>query len=145
MVVDQSIDNALKQVYFKSRHSGNGSGSGRGSYARLDITCHTCGKKGHIQKDCRSKGNGSSWNSPKKSTNELPEWMTQKPVVSDTKHMIKSTINRNNKKYMWCTFFNNGQGEWLFHWKDSHEEWKEKQVKNKLVHFSGYSANAVIY
>ena len=33
---------------------------------------HKCGKRGHIQKDCRSKGNGSSGNSPKKSKNKLP-------------------------------------------------------------------------
>ena len=70
--IEQSINKALKQVYFKSRRSGNGSGSGRGSYARSDITCHEYGKKGHIKKDCRSTVNGSSGNTPKKSTNELP-------------------------------------------------------------------------
>ena len=63
---------ALKQVDFKSRSSGNGSGSEKGSSARSDISCHKCGKNGHIQKDCRSKGNGSSGNSSKSSTNELP-------------------------------------------------------------------------
>ena len=30
-------------------------------------------KMGHIHKDCRSKANGSSGNTPKKSINELPE------------------------------------------------------------------------
>ena len=72
MTIEQLINKALKQVYFKRRRSGNISGSGRGSSARSDITCHKCGKKGYIQKDCRSKGNGSSGNSSKKSTNELP-------------------------------------------------------------------------
>ena len=81
VVIEQSINKALKQVDFKSRRSGNGSGSGRGSSARSDITCHKCGKKGHIHKDCRSKGNGSSGNPPKKSTNKLTEWVTQKPVL----------------------------------------------------------------
>ena len=72
VVIGRSINKTLKQVNFKSRSSGNGSGSRKGSSARSDITCHKCGKKGHIQKDCRSKGNGSSGNSSKKSTNELP-------------------------------------------------------------------------
>ena len=73
VVIEQSINKALKQVNFKSRRGVNGSGSGRGSSARSDNgTCHKCGKKGHIQKDCRSKGNGSSGNLSKKSTNELP-------------------------------------------------------------------------
>ena len=30
-------------------------------------------KKGHIQKNCKSKVNGSSGNTPKKSINDLPE------------------------------------------------------------------------
>ena len=72
VAIEQSIKKALKQVDFKSHSSGNNSGSGRGSSARSDITCHKCGKKGHMQKDCRSTGNGSSGNTPKKSTNELP-------------------------------------------------------------------------
>ena len=58
VAIEQSINKALKQVNFKIRHSVNGSGPGRGSSARSDITCHKCGKKGHIQKDFRSKGNG---------------------------------------------------------------------------------------
>ena len=69
MAIEKSSNKTLKQVDFKSRSSGNGSGSGKGSFARSDITCHRCGLKGHIQKDCRSKVNGSSGNSSKKSTN----------------------------------------------------------------------------
>ena len=71
--VEQLINKALKQVDFKSRCSGNGSGPRRESSARSDITCQKCGKRGHIKKDCRSTGNGSSGNTPKKSTNELLE------------------------------------------------------------------------
>ena len=62
VAIEQSINKALNQVDFNSRRSGNSSGSERGSSARSDITCHECGKKGHIQKDYRSKGNGSSSN-----------------------------------------------------------------------------------
>ena len=122
VAIEQSINKALKRVDFKRRHNGNGSGSGRGSSDKSDITCHKCGKRGHIRKNCRSKGNGSSGKSPKNSTNELLEWVTIKPVVSDTKYLTTSTMTRIKKKYKWCTSCNDGQGAWIFHWKDGHEE-----------------------
>ena len=118
-----------KQVDFKSRRSGNGSGSERGSSARSDKNCHKCNKKGHIKKYCRSKGHGSSVNTPKKSINELPKWVTRKPVDSDTKDLITSNMTHYNKKYKWCISCNNGKGAWGFHWKDGHREWIEKQAK----------------
>ena len=102
MAIGKSTNKALKQVDFKSRHSGNGSGSGKGSFAKSDGKCHKCGKKGHIQKYCKSKGNGSSGNAPKKSTDEIPECVTRNPVVSDIKDLTKATMTRNNKKYKWC-------------------------------------------
>ena len=73
VAIEQLINKALKQVDFKSQLSGNGSGSGRGSSARSDITCHKCGKEVHIKKYCRSTGNVSSGNTPKNAINELPE------------------------------------------------------------------------
>ena len=59
--------------------------------------------------------------------------------------MNVATMTRNDKKYKWCTSCNNGKGAWGFHWKDGHEEWKQKQVKNNLVQFSDSATNAVIY
>ena len=96
MSIGQSINKALNQVDFKSLQSRNGSGSGGGSSARSDITCHKCGKKGHIKKYFRSKGNGSGRNPPKKSENEIPEWVTKKPIISDTKYLVTATMNQNN-------------------------------------------------
>ena len=145
MAIEQSVNKALKQVDFKSRRSVNDSGSGRGLSARSDKTCHKCGKKGHIQKDYRSKGNGSSGNTPKKSVNDLPEWVTRNPVDSYTKDLTTSTMTRNDKKYKWCISCNNVQGAWGFHWKDGHEEWKNMQGKNPPVRFSNPATNAVIY
>ena len=134
-----------KQVDFKRRCSGNDGGSGKGSFTRSDGKCHKCGKKGHIKKDCRSKIHGSSVNTPKKSINELTKWVTRKPVDSDTKDLITTTMTHKNKKYKWCISYNNGQGTWGFLWKDDHREWKEKQAKNKVVQFSDSATNAVIY
>ena len=108
--IEKLINKALNQVDFKSRRNGNDSGSGRGSSARSDKTCHKCGKKGHIQKDCRSKVNGYSGNTPKKSIIELPEWVTRNPIDSDTKDMTTATMTCNDKKYKWCISCNNGKG-----------------------------------
>ena len=108
-------------------------------------TFHKCGEKGHIKKDCSSTGNGSSGNTPKKYINELPKWVTRKPVDSDTKDLTTSTMNRNDKKYQLCTSCNNVKGAWGFHWKDGHEEWKNKQVKKPSIRFSIPANNAVIY
>ena len=85
------------------------------------MTCHKCDKKGRIKKDCKSKGNVSGGNPSKKSTNELPEWVTKKPVVLDTKDIATATITHNNNKYKWFTSYNNGQGAWGFHWNNFHD------------------------
>ena len=141
MAIDQSINKAFNQVDFKSHRSGNGSGSGGGSSAKSDMTCHKCGKKVHIKKYCRSKGNGSGGNPPKNSSNKLPEWFTKKPAVSDTKYLATSTMTRNHKQYKLCTSCNNGQHTWVFHCKDGHEEWKNKQGKKLSVIFSNPTTN----
>ena len=88
---------------------------------------------------------GISDRTPKKSINELPEWVTRKPVDSDTKDLTTATMNRNDKKYKWCTSCNNGKGAWGFHWKDGHEEGKNKQGKKPSGIFSNPATNAVIY
>ena len=98
VAIEQLIDKALTQIGFKSRRSGNGSGSGGGSYVRSDMNCHKCGKKIHINKDCRSNVNGSGGNSPKNSTNDLPEWVTKNPVLSDNKYLATSTMTHNKKE-----------------------------------------------
>ena len=120
VAIEQSINKALNQVDFNVCRSENGSFSGRGSSDRSDMTCQKCIKKGHIHKDYSSKGNRSVGNPPKKSTNEIPEWIAKKPVVSDTKYLTTATITHNNKKYKWCTSCNNGQSAWGFHYKDGH-------------------------
>ena len=50
-----------------------------------------------------------------------------------------------DKKYKWCIYCNNGQGAWGFHWKDGHEEWKNKQGRKPSICFSNPTKNALIY
>ena len=87
MAIEQLVNKALNQVDFKSHCIGNGSGSGGGSSIKLDVTYHKCGKKVHIKKDCKSKVTRYSGNPLNNSKNELLEWVTKKPVVSDTKDL----------------------------------------------------------
>ena len=134
LVIQLSIYKDLKGVDFKSRCSGFYSGSVGGSYVKSNVTCHKCDKKGHIQKYCTENVTGSSGNSPNKYTNYLPEWVTKKPVVSDTKDLAPFTMTPNIKKYKWCTFCNNNNDTWGFQWKDGHFQWENKQGKKSYVH-----------
>ena len=52
---------------------------------------------------------------------------------------------RNNNKYKWCTSFNNGNGAWVFHLNDSHDEWENKQGNKLCVRFSNPATNAKLY
>ena len=52
----------------------------------------------------------------------------------------------NNKKYKWCTSCNNnGNGEYVFHCKDGHNEWGHKQEKKSSVCFLNPANNAIVY
>ena len=81
----------------------------------------------------------------KKSANELPYWVIEKPIISDNNDFATSTMTRNHKQCMWCNSCNNVQGVWGFHWKDGHEEWKNKQVKKLSLRFSNTTTNRVTY
>ena len=135
MAIEKSINKALKQVDFKSRNSGNGSGSGKGSFAKSDGKFHKCGKKGCIQKDCKSEGNGSGGNTPKKSMNELPEWVTTNPVDSDNQDLTTDTMNHNDKKYKWCTSCNNGRVHGDFTGRMAMRSGKISKARSHLVVF----------
>ena len=108
------------------------------------MTCRECGKKVHLKKYFRSKGNGSGGGLPKKSPNKLPEWVTKNRVVSDTTYIETATMTRIKKKYKWCTSWNNGQGIWGFHCTDIHEECKDKQGKKSSLHFSNPATNHIM-
>ena len=71
------------------------------------MICNKCGNKGHIHKYCMSKGNGSNGDPSKKSINEIPEWLTNKVFVPDTKYMRTATINLNSNKYKLYKYLNN--------------------------------------
>ena len=143
MDIEQLVKKAFKKVYFKILRSGNVSGSGGESSFKLNVTCNKCGKRGNIQKYCRSNGTISSGKPPKNFANEIPQWVTKKPVFSDIKDLATDTMTRNNNKYKWCTSYNNGNVIWGFHWKDGHDEWKHRQCKKSSVCFYNTANNAI--
>ena len=51
-----------------------------------------CVNKDPVHKYCRSKGNGYNGNTYKKSTNYIPEWLTNKYFISDNKYLKKATM-----------------------------------------------------
>ena len=99
MSIEKYFNNVLNQCDFKIHRSGNDGSFRGGSSVKLNVTCHECGKKVHIQKYCRSKGTGSSGNLHKKSANELPEWVTKKTGVSDNTDIATATMTHNNNNY----------------------------------------------
>ena len=81
-----------KKFDFKSRRSGNGSGSEKGSFTRSNGKCHKCGKKGHLERNSKSSRNGSNGELSKISTRKLPKWVTKKPKISDVENMTTATV-----------------------------------------------------
>ena len=54
-------------------------------------------------------------------------------------------MTRNSNKYKWRNSWNNGNGAWIFQWKDVHDEWKNKQGKKSSVCFTNTTNNEIIY
>ena len=63
------------------------------------VVCHKCGKKGPIQRDCKSKGDGSSGNQSEKYTNDLTDWVIKKSIISYNKYLETFTMTQNSKNY----------------------------------------------
>ena len=122
MIIEYSFNKLFKQVEFNIRNIGNFSDSLWGLYKISNVMCNNCGNKDHIHKYWRSKENGYSGNPFKKSTDYNPKWVTKKCFVSDTKYLKIATTTLNSNKYKWCTYWNNVNDAWGFHWKYSHNE-----------------------
>ena len=145
VAIESPVNKTVEKVYCKIRHKGKDNKSGVGSSTKSDITFHNCGKRGHLKMNLKSNINGSNGDLYKTSTRNLPKWVTKKTMISDVQNLTTATMNRNVDHQKLCTSCNDGDGAQGYHWKVVHREWKEKQVKNKLVQFSGSATNAVIY
>ena len=93
--IESPVNNNMEKVYCKIRHKGNDNKSGVGSSTKSVVTCHKCGKMGHIKRDCKSNINVSGGGIYKISTRNLPNWVTKKPMNSDVENLTTATMNRN--------------------------------------------------
>ena len=135
----------MEKVYCKICHKGKDNKSGVGSSTKSYVNFHNCVKRIHLKRNYKSNRNGSHGGLSKTSTRKLPKWVTKKPVISDVQNLTTATMNCNKHHYKWCTSCNDDNVTWGYHWKVDHREWKENQIKNKLVQFSDSATNAVIY
>ena len=145
MAIEYPVNKTVEKVYCKIRHKRKDNKFVVGSSTKSIVTCHNCGKRGHLKRNCKTNRNDSNGDLSKTSTRKLPKWVTKKPMISDVQNLTTATMNRNKHHYKWCTYCNDGDVAWGYHWKVDHREWKENQVKNKLVQFSDSAKNAVIY
>ena len=88
----------------------------------------------HVKKYFIYNGNGSSGESFQKTTRNITEWVTKKPVISDVKDLETATMICNNDKYKCCTSCNNANAVCCFHWKYRNKEWT--LVIDYTVHIS---------
>ena len=122
--IESPVNKTVEKFYCKIRHKRKDNKYGVGSSTKSDVTCHNCGKKGHLKRNWKSNRNGSNGELSKTSTRNISKWVTKKPMISDVENMTTATMNRNKNHYKWCTSCNDSNGEWGYHWKIDHMEWK---------------------
>ena len=106
VVIEYLVNKNVEKFYCKIRHKGKYNKSGVGSSSRSDVTCHNCGEKGHLKRNCKSNRNGSNGGLSKTSTRNFPKWVTKEPMISDVQNMTTATMNRNKNGYKLCTSCN---------------------------------------
>ena len=102
MAIESPVNKTVEKFYCKILHKGKDNKSGVGSSTESDVTCHNCGKMGHLKSNCKSNRNGSNAELSKTSTRNFSTWVTKKPMISDVQNLETATMTR-NKKYKWCT------------------------------------------
>ena len=60
MAIEAPVNKTVEKVYCKIRHKGKDNKSGVGSSTKSDVTCHNCGKKGHLKSNYKANRNGSN-------------------------------------------------------------------------------------
>ena len=95
MAIEDPVNKTVDKVYCKRSHSGNDNKSGVGSYTKSVATCHKCVKKSHTKRNCTPNRNGSYGELSKRSTRNIPKWVTKKLMISDVEYLTTTTMNHN--------------------------------------------------
>ena len=70
--IEYPFNKTAEKIYCKTRYKGKHNKSGIGSSTNSDVTCHNCGKMGHLKRNYKSNKNGSNAELSKTSTRNLP-------------------------------------------------------------------------
>ena len=122
MAIESPVNITMGKVYCKICHKGKDNKLGVGSYNKSNVTCHNCGKKSHLKRNCKTNKDDSNGELSKTSTRKVPKWITNKPMISYVQNLTTATMNRNEHHYKWCTSCNDDDGAWGYHWKVDHRE-----------------------
>ena len=58
--IEFPVNKTVEKVYCKIRHKGENNKYGVGSSTKSVVTCHRCGKKSHLKRNCKSNRNVSN-------------------------------------------------------------------------------------
>ena len=97
MEIESLVNKTVDKAYCKSRHKRKDNKSGVESSNKSVVTCHKCGKKGHLKRNRKSNRNGYDGEMSNKLTRKLPKWVTKKSVILDVENLTTATMNRNKK------------------------------------------------
>ena len=103
VAIEYPVNKTVDKVYGKISHKGKENKSGVGSSTKSDVTCHNCGKKGHLKRNWKSNRNGSNERLSNTSIIKLPKWVTQKPMISYVQNLATATMNFKKHYYKRCT------------------------------------------
>ena len=79
VTIESPVNNTVEKIYCKIRHKVKYNKPGVGSSTKSVVTCHNCGKKGHLKSSYKSNRNVSNVELYKTLTIKLPKWVTKKP------------------------------------------------------------------
>ena len=97
--IESPVNKTVEKFYCKIRHKGKENKYGVGSSINSALTCHKCGKKGHLERNSKSNRNGFNGELSKTSTRKLPKWVTKNPMISDVQNLTTATMKCNKSHY----------------------------------------------
>ena len=86
VAIEYPVKKTVEKVYCKIRHKGKYNKYGVGSSTESVVTCHKCGKMGHLKSNCTPNRNGADGGFSKRLTRKIPKWVTKKPMISDVEN-----------------------------------------------------------
>ena len=116
--IEKSVTQAIKQAGLTQVSKTEGTSNKKG---KKKVTCHNCGKEGHIRPNCPDLDKNKKKNS--NGTQEKQKWYLQPPRKGQTTRL------RFGKTYNWCTKCT--PPAWRFHSTETHDDWAKRQTEKE--------------